>query len=108
MGDQPIGPDHPDYFDPEADVDTAKQIAAEQAQQEQREKAEQQAVEEAAATGAPLPDPNSEPGEAPDTEHVEVPCAGCATVYGFDIAPNTATFKFECQSCGTKSEWKRI
>ena len=56
-----------------------------------------------------LPDPNSEPGEVdPNSEHVDVPCAGCGTVYGFDIKPNTSTFTFECRSCGTKSEWSRI
>jgi hypothetical protein len=29
-------------------------------------------------------------------------------VYGFDIKPHTATFTFQCQGCGTKSEWKRV
>lgn len=86
-----------------------EQEARELAAQEQREKAEQEAVEDAVAGGGVLPDPNSEPGETDTSlEHVSVPCAGCATVYEFDIGPNTATFKFECQACGTKSEWKRV
>jgi hypothetical protein len=86
----------------------AEQQAVETAAREQREKAEQDAVEDAIASGGVLPDPNSEPGETPDLEHVDVPCAGCATVYGFDIKPNTQTFKFECKACGTRSEWKRV
>lgn len=77
-------------------------------QQKQREQAEQEAVEDAIASGGVLPDPNSEPGETPDLEHVDVPCAGCQTVYGFDIKPNTATFLFQCKPCGTRSEWKRV
>jgi len=94
---------------PEQEQARIEQEAVEKAKQEQREKAEQDAVEQAAATGAPLPDPNSEPGEIdPTAEHVDVPCAGCGTVYGFDIKPHTATFTFQCQGCGTKSEWKRV
>lgn len=46
--------------------------------------------------------------EQPDVmEHVDVPCAGCGRTYGFDIKPNTATFTFQCRSCGTRSEWVR-
>jgi hypothetical protein len=94
---------------PEQEQAHLEQEAVARAEQEQREKAEQDAVEQAVASGTPLPDPSSEPGEVdPALEHVDVPCAGCATVYGFDIKPNTATFKFECQSCGTRSEWKRV
>jgi len=40
-------------------------------------------------------------------EHVDVPCAGCGQVYGFDIKPQTATFTFLCRKCGTRSEWVR-
>lgn len=98
----------PEQEQARVEQEQAEQAAVAKAEQEQREKAEQDAVEQAVASGAPLPDPNSEPGEAPDSEHVDVPCAGCQTVYGFDIKPNTMTFKFQCQGCGTKSEWKRV
>lgn len=60
-----------------------------------------------------LPHPQSEPVEQtapeppPVAEHVDVPCAGCGRTYGFDIKPNTATFTFQCRSCGTRSEWVR-
>jgi hypothetical protein len=101
-----------DGLDPgqeQARIERQEQEALETAEQEQREKAEQDAVEDAIASGGVLPDPNSEPGEIdPSLEHVDVPCAGCGTVYGFDILPTTLTFKFECQNCNTKSEWKRV
>jgi hypothetical protein len=91
--------------------DEVRQRAAEVAQQaqEQREQEEQAAVEQAAAAGTALPDPNSEPGETdPQLQHVEAICPGCKTVYGFDIEPVTQTFKFQCQNCETRSEWKRL
>ena len=59
-----------------------------------------------------LPDPQSDPVEPiPEPEileHVDVPCAGCGRVYGFDIQPQTATFTFVCRGCNTRSEWKRV
>jgi hypothetical protein len=94
---------------PEPGAQQSVEQAIAQAEQEQREKDEQAAVEQAVTAGTALPDPNSEPGETdPQLQHVEAICPGCKTVYGFDIEPVTQTFKFQCQNCETRSEWKRL
>lgn len=67
---------------------------------------------EPTVTDEQLPHPDSDPvdagtPEAEQEQHVDVPCAGCGQVYGFDIKPNTATFTFVCRKCNTRSEWVR-
>jgi hypothetical protein len=71
-------------------------------------------TEQSVSDEAQLPHPDSEPTTAPAEveqpdvkEHVDVPCAGCGQVYGFDIDKSTATFTFQCRKCGTRSEWVR-
>lgn len=74
---------------------------------------EQQQPQPPAAPVQPT-EPQTQPAEPAEQvptpevqQHVDVPCAGCGQVYGFDIKPETATFTFMCRKCGTRSEWVR-
>lgn len=51
-------------------------------------------------------DPAPEPTE-PETESVSIPCAGCGTVYTFDVRSDAVRFKASCRRCGTSTEWYR-